>query len=113
MYHTSPNKIEAGTINRFGVAGDCLFFSNNVYVMTASTTVYVYEAEFECEDVFRLYDAGIVAEIAERFDIDEATAEGLLKGEGTVWEHDGEAEDAWWLHGKRGGCAWLMGFDGC
>ena len=102
MYHTSPNKIEAGTINSFGVAGDCLFFSNNVYVMTASTTVYVYEAEFECEDVFRLYDAGIVAEIAERFDIDEATAEGLLKGEGTVWEHDGEAEDDWWLQGKRG-----------
>lgn len=113
MYHTSPEPIVEGTINPWGVAGSCLFFSCSVYVMTASDTYYVYEAEFDCVRASQLYDAEIVAEIAAEFGVDEDTAESLLDGSDDAWEYGCDAERAWWLQGKRGECAVRMGYDGC
>jgi hypothetical protein len=113
MYHTSPNKIEAGTINTTGVAGSCLFFSDDVYVMTASDTVFTYEADFDCVRVSQLHDDEIIAEIAEFFGVDLEVAESLLDGSENEWAHGADAEGSWWLQGKRGECAVKMGYDGC
>ena len=112
MYHTSPNKITEGTINEFGVAGDCLFFSDDIYKMSAAT-VYVYEADFDCIPACKLEDDEIIAEIAERFGVDTDAAESLLDASENEWDHDCDAEDSWWLQGKRGECAVKMGYDGC
>ncbi|WP_419635184.1 hypothetical protein [Thiolapillus sp.] len=119
MFHTSPIKIETGTVNEFGIAGDCLFFSDDVYVMTAASDHYVYEADFETVRASELYDDVIIAEISEYCGCDAETAEGLLDASKNEWEEltemDGSdlAELSWWLQGKRGGCAKKMGFDGC
>ncbi len=116
MYHTSPNKIESGLINNNGVAGSCLFFSDDVYVMTASNSYCVYEADFDCVRASQLHDDEIIADIARYFDVDESTAESLLDGTQSEWclaDFDCEGEDSWWLQGKRGECAVKMGYDGC
>ncbi|WP_345888487.1 hypothetical protein [Shewanella algae] len=116
MFHTSPNKIESGSINNNGVAGSCLFFSDDVYVMTASNSYYVYEADFDCVRASHLHDDEIIADIARYFNVDESTAESLLDGTESEWcldDFDCEGEDSWWLQGKRGECAVKMGYDGC
>lgn len=113
MYHTSPNKITEGAINDFGVAGDCLFFSDDVYQMSAAGSVHVYEADFDCVEAHRLEDDEIISEIAGRFDVDEDDAERMLDGRDSAHDHGGDGEDDWWLQGKRGECAVKMGFDGC
>ena len=112
MYHTSPNKIESGTINPFGAAGECLFFSDEVYSMSVGK-VFVYEAEFDCIRASHLEDDKIIAQIGARFSVDEDTAEGLLDGSESEWDYGADAEDSWWLQGKRGECAVKMGYDGC
>lgn len=115
MFHTSPNKISEGMINNNGVAGDCLFFSDDVYVMTASATVFVYQADFDCVRASQLHDDEIISEIAEYFGCDVELAESLLDGSESEWnqEFDCDGEDSWWLQGKRGECAVKMGYDGC
>lgn len=113
MIHTSPKKIEEGTINSYGVAGDCLFFSDSVYVMTKSPSYFVYEADFNCVPAYKLHDEEIIAEIAEKFDVDADTAESLLDASENEWNHGADADSSWWLQGKRGECAVKMGFDGC
>lgn len=113
MFHTSPSKIESGSINKFGIAGSCLFFSDDVYVMTASKNVFVYEADFNCVRASQLHDEEIIAQIANYFDVDLDTAEGLLDGSENEWDHGADADGSWWLQGKRGECAVKMGFDGC
>ena len=114
MYHTSPNEIKAGTINRKGIAGDCLFFSDRVYSMSESST-FVYEAEFNCVDASNLDDESIVAEISDYFDCDLELAASLLDASENEWGQDFECDGdkSWWLQGKRGECAVKMGFDGC
>ena len=111
MFHTSPEKIEK--INSYGIAGDCLFFSDSVYIMTQASPVYVYEANFECVSVCELFDPQVIADIAEFFGVDEETAEALLDGSKSEFDHGADGEDSWWLQGKRGECAKKMGFDGC
>lgn len=115
MYHTSPNKISDGMINRNGVAGDCLFFSDDVYVMTSSSTYFVYEADFNCVRASQLHDDEIISEIAAYFGCDNELAESLLDGSENEWnqEFDCDGDDSWWLQGKRGECAVKMGYDGC
>jgi len=114
MYHTSPNKITNGMINSFGIAGDCLFFSDDVYQMSEAAT-YVYKAEFNCIAASELHDETIIAEIAEHFGCDQDLAEALLDGNENEWnqEFDCDGDDSWWLQGKRGECAVKMGYDGC
>lgn len=114
MYHTSPQLIVNGSINNSGIAGSCLFFSDDVYRMSASST-YVYEAEFNCIAASQLYDLEIVSEIAEYFDCDESLAESLLDASECEWNQHFEcsSDDSWWLQSKRGECAARMGYDGC
>lgn len=115
MFHTSPSKITKGMINNNGISGSCLFFSDDVYTMTASKVVYVYEADFNCIDASELYDEDIISDIANYFNCDKELAESLLDGSENEWdqEFDCEGDDSWWLQGKRGECAVKMGFDGC
>jgi len=112
MFHTSPSKIESGSISSNGIAGDCLFFSDDVYRMS-DKSVYVYEAYFNCVEASSLHDDQIITEIADYFDVNEDTAENLLDGSESEWDYDADGEDSWWLQGKRGECAVKMGFDGC
>lgn len=113
MFHTSPREIKKGNINDHGIAGSCLFFSDDHYVMSAAKRVYVYEADFNCVRASQLHDSEIIADIARYFDVDEDTAEALLDGSESEWDHGGTGEDSWWLQGKRGECAAVMGYDGC
>lgn len=115
MYHTSPNKIIEGTINSYGVAGDCLFFSDSIYTMTENSTVYVYEADFDCVRASQLHDEKIILEIADRFNCDYKLAGSLLDASECEWKQcfNCDGEDSWWLQGKRGECSVKMGFDGC
>jgi hypothetical protein len=110
MFHTSPNK--EIKVNNYGIAGSCLFFSDEVYQMSESS-VYVFEAEFNCVSANELHDNEIIEEIAEYFDVDLDVAESLLDGSENEWEHGADADGSWWLQGKRGECAVKMGFDGC
>jgi len=113
MYHTSPQEITTGTINSYGVAGSCLFFSDNIYAMTQSDELYVYEADFNCLEAFELYDVEIIAEIEEKFNCSTEEAEGLLDASLSEWDYSSDADYSWWLQGKRGECAKKMGYDGC
>ena len=117
MYHTSPNKILPGSIHKQGIAGDCLFFSNDIYQMS-DCSVYIYEADFNCVAVESLYDEDIINEISLKFSVDNEIAEALLDSSQNEWELEGAdfekmAEFSWWLQGKRGECAKKMGYDGC
>lgn len=115
MYHTSPTEIKEGSINDNGIAGSCLFFSNDIYVMTASKSIYVYEAEFNCILASQLHDDEIIADVASYFDCDVELAESLIDGSKSEFDQDFDCdgEDSWWLQGKRGECAVKMGYDGC
>jgi hypothetical protein len=113
MFHTSPVKIES--INNNGIAGSCLFFSDDVYRMS-SESKFVYEADFNCVSASQLHDEEIINEIANYFDVDAETAEALLDGSENEWNLEGfecDGDDSWWLQGKRGECAVKMGYDGC
>lgn len=112
MYHTSP--VEIKSINNYGIAQDCLFFSDDIYQMSEAAT-YVYEADFDCVRASQLSDYEIINEIAEYFDCDLELAEHLLDASENEWaqEFDCDADMSWWLQGKRGECAVKMGFDGC
>ncbi|WP_342609108.1 hypothetical protein [Vibrio tritonius] len=115
IFHTSPEKIES--INAYGVAGDCLFFSCDVYQMSAAATL-TYTLEIDEESIVsvsQLHDEAIIAEIAEYFGCDEELAESLLNASENEWRQDFEcdADMSWWLQGKRGQCAKTMGYEAC
>jgi len=110
MYHTSPTKITE--INKYGIAGDCLFFSDDIYQMSAAAT-FVYEADFSCVSASQLFDENIITDIANFFSVDLEVAEDLLDGSKSEWDYECDGESAWWLQGKRGECAVKMGYDGC
>ena len=114
LFHTSPKKIEK--VSKFGNFDDCLFFSTNVYEMSAGETItYSINADdMRFIDASDLHDSEVIAEIAERFEIDLDDAESLLDGSDSVWNHDfADAENDWFIQAKRGECAKRMGFDGC
>ena len=80
----------------------------------ASTLVYRLEIdESAIVSASQLYDEVIVSEIAELFDCDEDTAESLLDGSESEWNHDCDAEKSWKLQGLRGECAKKMGYEAC
>lgn len=112
MFHTSPNK--ELKINKYGIAQDCLFFSDRVYKMSEES-VFVFEADFDCVLACKLHDEEIIAEIADRFGCDLDLAESLLDASELEWQQDFDCDsyDSWWLQGKRGECAVKMGYDGC
>lgn len=114
LFHTSPNKIEK--VSKFGSFDDCLFFSPNVYEMSACEiiTYSINADDMRFVEACDLHDDEVIAEIAERFDIDLDDAESLLDGSDSVWNHDfADAENDWFIQARRGECAKKMGFDGC
>ena len=114
MYHVSNREITPGTINSWGIAGECLFFSNNKYSVSGGNEAWVYEADFDCVLAFDLDDQESIAEIMNWFDVDEDDAIEMLTGENASdYVEDATAEDEWWLQGIRGEAARNMGFDGC
>ena len=114
LFHTSPNKITK--INTFGKFADCLFFADKPYYMTSGNAV-VYKIDAEDMDFIsasQLYDEEIVSEICNRFNCDEDTAEALLDGRESVWNHEfADADNDWWIQELQGRCAKKMGYDGC
>ena len=110
MFHTSPNK--EIKVNKFGIAGSCLFFSDDVYQMSEASK-YVFEADFNCVLASELHDDAIISEIAGVFDCDLDDSESLLDASADEWDYDCDGDKSWWLQGKRGECAVVMGFDGC
>lgn len=110
MLHTSPS--EEIKINNLGIAGSCLFFSDDIYQMSGKAK-YVFEADFHCVRASQLHDDEIIAEIAEKFDVDLGVAESLLDSSESEWDYGADADNSWWLQGKRGECAVKMGYDGC
>lgn len=102
LFHTSPSKIEK--INSNGRFGAFLFFSSNVYTMTAAAPV-VYSLELTDSDVIEASQlfyhedaaklAGLVSELAQRLGVDEDTAEALIEESKSVYDIDSiEAEDS-------------------
>src|SRR5690606_25317487 len=117
MYHTSPNKIENGTIHNHGIAMDCLFFSNRIYQMSPES-VFLYCGYFHCIKAEQLHDEEIISEISNIFSVDLDTGEKLLNGSINEWDlehlnYDVLPELSFFLQGARGRCAKKMGYDGC
>lgn len=114
LFHTSPEEINK--INRFGKFDDCLFFSCDVYEMSSGEiiTYSIDASEMNFIHASDLHDYNLIAEIAERFDVDLDTAESLLDNSDSVYNHDfGDADGDWYMQARRGECAKKMGFDGC
>ncbi|OHU85539.1 MULTISPECIES: hypothetical protein [Pseudoalteromonas] len=110
-FHTSPNEIT--NIKATGTFDDCLFFSHDVYTMTASNTVYVYSLELNEEHIVRvsdLYDEELIAHISDVLSVDEEVAERMLDGRDTAFDHGLDGEDDWWIQAKQGECAKRMGY---
>ncbi|QHJ84582.1 MAG: hypothetical protein [Caudoviricetes sp.] len=114
LFHTSPKEITK--IDKFGNFFDCLFFSTEVYEMSACETITysIDSSDMQFINASDLHDKEIIEEIAERFNIDEDEAECLLDTSNSVWDYDfGDAESDWYIQAQRGLCAKEMGFDGC
>lgn len=108
LIHTSPNEITK--IEKYGMFDDCLFFSNEKYVMTQADTIYTYEIEIDegkIIDVSELHEESVINNIMEVIKCDEDEAERLLDGR---TEAD-NGEDSWWVQAKQGEAAKLMGYE--
>lgn len=115
IYHTSPSPISG--IHGHGTLGECLCFSSSVYVMSRSSTVYVYSIDTDAVsicDAHDLFDSEIVADISSRFGCDDDLAERLLDGRENEWNQSFEvdADDSFWMQEQRAMCAKKMGYDG-
>ncbi|ELU7788568.1 hypothetical protein SC908_004401 [Salmonella enterica] len=123
LTHTSP--VEITTISTCGRFGEFLFFSGGEYVMTAGSH-FTYTIELDDSSVIRAgalfhHDdaemlAGLVTEVASRFDIDEDTAESLIDESASIYDIDSnvEAEDmadaSWDIQHYTARAAKLLGF---
>lgn len=123
LTHTSPAEITK--IDTLGRYGEFLFFSAGEYVMTAGSYIaYSIELDdaavipagalFFHEEAEKL--AGLVAEVAARFDIDEDTAEALIEESKSIYDIDSnvEVEDmgeaSWDIQHYTARAAKLLGF---
>jgi len=78
LFHTTPEKIKK--IHDNGLFGDCLFFSEEIYYMTAREA-YVYEIEVDENDFvesWRLDTIEHITAIAAYCDVEMETAEDYL-----------------------------------
>lgn len=101
LFHTSPAKIEKISKGRFG---EFLFFSADIYTMTAGEVI-AYKAEvsddeiIEASQLFYADDASkldsLVEEVAARFDVSTDTAESLIDESASIFdiESNVDAED--------------------
>lgn len=99
LLHTSPSEITE--INSFGRFGEFLFFADEAYVMTAGDhmtySIEVDEADIiEAGQLFYHDDAeklsGLVAELAEKLNIEEDDAEALIDESKSIWDMDLDIE---------------------
>ena len=99
LTHTSPTEITR--IDTSGRFGEFLFFASDTYVMTAGDyftyTIELDEGEviragqlFFHEDAEKLAD--LVAEVANRFDINEGDAEALIEESKSIYDIDSNVE---------------------
>lgn len=129
IIHTSPNKIEK--INTKGLFNDCLFFSEDRYVMTASKKVFTYVLEISDDDTIVVDDLkneliikDIISDISDMKiteDVNEGLAQQLLTSEVSIFDLIPEgtidcteySEYDWEIQSYQGKCAKLMGFKAC
>lgn len=121
LIHTSPVEIEKITDN--GVFGSFLFFSSSEYSMVGNDYI-AYEIEIDESDIIEagqlFYShssddvADIIAELADDFDVDLETAEGLIDGSVNYWSLDIEtdADGAWALQHYTAKAARKLGYRG-
>jgi hypothetical protein len=113
LFHTSPVKIE--TINNYGMLGECLCFSSDVYQMAPGEVItYAIEIDesemIEASSFFYQDDAEkldvIVSNIMAMADCDSDQAEKYLSQNDN--HHD--AEIAWRIQGYAGEAAKVLGY---
>ncbi|WP_095159200.1 hypothetical protein [Pseudomonas sp. Irchel 3E13] len=124
LYHTSPTEITA--IDKHGRFGEFLFFASHVYVMTAGSHV-TYAISINTDEVIdadRLFfheDAqkldGLVAELADRLEVDPDTAEDLIAEKAKVFdleriEPEDMADVSWEVQHFAARAAKILGFRG-
>ncbi|MBH3308518.1 hypothetical protein I5P84_03475 [Pseudomonas mosselii] len=123
LTHTSP--VEITSIDTHGRFGEFLFFAHDEYVMTAGAHItytidLADDAVIQASQLFYHHDAerlsGLVAEVANRYDIDEADAEALIDESKSIYDIDSnvEAEDlgeaSWDIQRFTACAAKLLGF---
>ena len=110
LLHTSPAKIQK--IKSTGVFGECLFFSSEQYAMGEVKAVYELEiADEKIIEVSELYSEEIITDICNALDVDEEQAGSLLDASSTAFDFGLGGEDDWYIQGKQGECAKLMGYE--
>lgn len=127
LFHTSPTKITK--IDRNGRFSEFLFFSSDVYCMTADEEVSVYSIELdassviEASSIFYHDDSdekldALVATVAKRYAVEEAVARDLIDETASIYEVDSsvEAEDladaSWDIQLATAKAAKMLGFQG-
>lgn len=111
LFHTSPSKIEK--ITSFGMFGECLFFSSEPYYMTMAKNPLLYSIDIDEDSIISvsaLEDMEIQQRICEVLGVDMNSAERMLDGRDTAFEHGGDVEDDYWIQGLQGECAKKMGY---
>ena len=116
LFHTSPNAIESGSINQFGLAGESLCFSADVYTMSAAKVI-TYKMEIDESEIIEVCTIpysndtdklmGIISEIQELADCDEDQAWDYLSQKDQYsedWEIDLR------LQGYAGDAAKALGY---
>jgi hypothetical protein len=112
--HTSPVKITK--ITNSGLFDDCLFFSDDEYVMTAKKGYFVYQInidESEIIDASDLDDSETIEHISNVLNVDLEQAERFLDARDSVFDFGLDADDDWFIQSQRGAAAKLMGFSAC
>lgn len=123
LTHTSPTEITC--IHTFGRFAEFLFFASDTYVMTARD-YFTYTIELDESAVIHANElfyhegaeklAGLIAEVATRFDIDEEDAEALIEESKSIFDIDSnvETEDmgeaSWDIQHYTARAAKLLGF---
>lgn len=124
LYHTSP--VEITSINQNGHFGEFLFFSSHEYVMAVGEHVtYAIEMDesaiIEARRMFFHEDAekleGLVAELADRLEVDADLAEKLIEESVNVWylddrEPEDKADASWLVQHFTARAAKLLGYRG-
>lgn len=117
LFHTSPNEITA--IDTSGRFGEFLFFSSNVYQMTAGKAV-VYSIEIDENEIidarslFYHEDAAkldaLVSQFCARFNVDADTAEEIISERQQLDTCD--ADDSWDAQIFTARAAKILGYRG-
>lgn len=113
LYHTSPAKIEKASTGRFG---KFIFFSSNVYAMSAGdVVVYSFDdspwSSIEARAIFHHEDAAklgeLVAEFCDRFNVSEEAAEDAISERVQL---DLDADDSWEVQAFTARAASILGY---